>query len=145
MALYAVMQVCVLVRHKRGYLGNLEEQERDCRLTQSSAWLVVGWALHYLPFYGMGRVLYFHHYFPALIFSSMLSGVVLDYILRMVPGFLPANIRLSAHHWIIGTYLAGIVYSFYLFAPLAYGMDGSISVHENSTMHGLRWLDTWEF
>lgn len=145
MALYAVIQLYVLVRQKRGYLGNPETQERDRRLTQASVWLVVGWALHYLPFYGMGRVLYFHHYFPALIFSSMLSGVVLDYILRVVPSFLPEKIRLSAHHWIMGCYLAVIVYSFYLFSPLAYGMDGSISVHENSTMHGLRWLDTWEF
>lgn len=145
MALYALIQLHVLVRCKRGHRGSAQAQERDRRLTQSSVWLVVGWALHYLPFYGMGRVLYFHHYFPALIFSSMLSGIVLDYILQLVPTFLPEKIRLSAHHWIMGSYLAVIVYSFYLFSPLAYGMDGSISVHENSTMHGLRWLETWEF
>ena len=29
----------------------------------------------------MGRVLYYHHYFPALLFSSMLSGVIIDYLL----------------------------------------------------------------
>lgn len=38
-------------------------------------WLFLGWALHYLPFFAMGRVLYFHHYFPALIFNSLLSGI----------------------------------------------------------------------
>lgn len=37
-------------------------------------WLFTGWTLHYLPFWAMGRVLYFHHYFPAVIFSSMLTG-----------------------------------------------------------------------
>jgi dolichyl-phosphate-mannose-protein mannosyltransferase len=37
-------------------------------------WLLVGWWLHFAPFWVMGRVLYFHHYFPALMFSSMLSG-----------------------------------------------------------------------
>lgn len=42
----------------------------------SGCWLLLGWALHYLPFYLMGRVLYFHHYFPALIFSIMLGGMV---------------------------------------------------------------------
>lgn len=39
--------------------------------------LFVGWLLHYVPFWGMGRVLYFHHYFPALIFNSMLTGKIL--------------------------------------------------------------------
>lgn len=37
-------------------------------------WLLLGWALHYLPFWPMTRVLYFHHYFPAFLFSAMLTG-----------------------------------------------------------------------
>jgi dolichyl-phosphate-mannose--protein O-mannosyl transferase len=40
-----------------------------------------GWCLHYIPFYTMGRVLYFHHYFPALLFSNMLSALTLDFIM----------------------------------------------------------------
>lgn len=35
--------------------------------------------------------------------------------------------------------------SFYLYSPLAYGMSGPISTEKNSTMFGLRWLDSWEF
>lgn len=38
--------------------------------------LLLGWALHYVPFYAMGRVLYYHHYFPAMLFNSMLSGSI---------------------------------------------------------------------
>lgn len=41
---------------------------------RAAAWLFIGWLLHYLPFWAMGRVLYFHHYFPALIFNSLLTG-----------------------------------------------------------------------
>lgn len=48
--------------------------ERRDRTLNACGWLVLGWALHYLPFYAMGRILYFHHYFPALLFSSMLTG-----------------------------------------------------------------------
>lgn len=44
------------------------------RALHACGWLYVGWLLHYVPFWGMGRILYFHHYFPALLFSSMLSG-----------------------------------------------------------------------
>lgn len=40
----------------------------------AGAWIFIGWILHYLPFWAMGRVLYFHHYFPAVIFNSMLTG-----------------------------------------------------------------------
>lgn len=38
--------------------------------------LLLGWFLHYVPFYTMGRILYYHHYFPAMLFSSMLTGKV---------------------------------------------------------------------
>lgn len=36
--------------------------------------LLLGWVLHYAPFFTMGRVLYYHHYFPAMLFNSMLTG-----------------------------------------------------------------------
>ena len=36
-------------------------------------------------------------------------------------------------------------FSFYLFAPLTYGMSNVPSTEPNSTMHGMRWLETWEF
>lgn len=38
--------------------------------------LLLGWVLHYAPFFTMGRVLYYHHYFPAMLFNSMLTGAV---------------------------------------------------------------------
>lgn len=40
----------------------------------TSTWLFIAWAIHYLPFFLMGRVLYFHHYFPAFVFQCMLAG-----------------------------------------------------------------------
>lgn len=43
-------------------------------LMREGGLLLFGWLLHYAPFYTMGRVLYYHHYFPAMLFSSMLTG-----------------------------------------------------------------------
>ena len=47
---------------------------RRKRMESASGWLFLGWALHYFPFYAMGRVLYFHHYFPAYLYSAMMAG-----------------------------------------------------------------------
>ena len=61
----------------------MEKEEREKTLG-AAAWLFLGWALHYIPFWTMGRVLYVHHYYPALLFSSMLTGVLIDYLLEKV-------------------------------------------------------------
>ncbi|XP_013147697.1 PREDICTED: dolichyl-phosphate-mannose--protein mannosyltransferase 4 [Papilio polytes] len=45
----------------------------------------------------------------------------------------------------LGLVLSSTVYSFYLFSPLAYGMTGPLAHEPNSTMTGLKWLDSWEF
>ncbi|PVU93776.1 hypothetical protein BB559_003168 [Furculomyces boomerangus] len=46
--------------------------------------LFVGWALHYLPSFLMGRVTYIHHYLPALYFGLLLVAYELDYFTRLV-------------------------------------------------------------
>ncbi|KAH8397963.1 hypothetical protein KR222_007494, partial [Zaprionus bogoriensis] len=107
------------------------------RSLQAAAWLFVGWLLHYLPFWAMGRVLYFHHYFPALIFNSLLTGIMFDYLIRRLPRWL--------QHTLLGALLSVVVYSFVKFSPLAYGMTGPMANEPNSTMHRLKWLPTWEF
>ncbi|KAI8121822.1 Protein O-mannosyl-transferase 2 [Lucilia cuprina] len=104
---------------------------------KAAIWLFFGWIIHYLPFWAMGRVLYFHHYFPALIFNSMLSGVMFHYITSRLPRWL--------QHSLLGGLMSVLVYSFLLFSPLAYGMSGPLANEPNSTMHGLKWLSTWEF
>lgn len=130
----------------------------------ASGWLFLGWALHYFPFYGMGRVLYFHHYFPAAIFSSMLSAVIVDYLLKVLPVlFLHVVSRggggsgeeeekrtLARYekarmlfHVVYGSLLAALAYSFYLFSPLAYGIirlptSASVSgLSTNGSMSGI--------
>jgi dolichyl-phosphate-mannose--protein O-mannosyl transferase len=73
-------------------------------------WLFFGWALHYVPFWAMGRVLYFHHYFPALLYSSMLTAVIFEYTLGVLVDLLPGRIGKSLFHVSIGAYLSVLWY-----------------------------------
>ncbi|RXG62140.1 Protein O-mannosyl-transferase 2 [Armadillidium vulgare] len=145
------MTVFVLVyfvnafREQRGYKDDLRNKQRRELSLNACGWLTLAWALHYLPFYFMGRILYFHHYFPALLFSSMLTGVVLDYLLHSIMNIFPKILATSLHLIFIGLIYSSLIYSFYLFSPLAYGMFEGSSENENSTVRGLKWLETWEF
>ncbi|KAB7493705.1 Protein O-mannosyl-transferase 2 [Armadillidium nasatum] len=146
-----IMTVFVLVyfvnafREQRGYKDDLRNKQRRELSLNACGWLTLAWALHYLPFYFMGRILYFHHYFPALLFSSMLTGVVLDYLLHSIMNIFPKILATSLHFIFIGLIYSSLIYSFYLFSPLAYGMFEGSSENENSTVRGLKWLETWEF
>ncbi|CAG10648.1 unnamed protein product, partial [Tetraodon nigroviridis] len=101
--------------------------------------------LHYAPFYAMGRVLYYHHYFPAMLFNSMLTGITLDILLKN----LDVVLRPPCCDWLqrFGqtALLFSVFYSFYLFHPLSYGMTGPLAHNADSTMAGLKWMDSWEF
>ena len=37
-----------------------------------------------------------------------------------------------------------LLLSFQLFMPLAYGMHGPMADNPDSSMHGLKWLSSWE-
>uniref|UniRef100_A0A182XAH3 Protein O-mannosyl-transferase 2 n=1 Tax=Anopheles quadriannulatus TaxID=34691 RepID=A0A182XAH3_ANOQN len=148
LALFLIIFGVEIIRYQRNSAASPPGTARTCpappaadatkwKLLRAAVWLFGGWLIHYLPFYAMGRVLYFHHYFPALVFNSMLAGVMLDYITGRLPGWL--------RHACLGTAMAGLAYSFVLFSPLAYGMSGPFSHEPNSTLASLKWLSSWEF
>jgi dolichyl-phosphate-mannose-protein mannosyltransferase len=89
-------------RQQRGWEEPREEREARDRTLSAAAWLFLGWALHYIPFWTMGRVLYVHHYYPALLFSSMLTGVLMDYLLARLTGLLPARLANTVKHTALG-------------------------------------------
>jgi len=117
-----------------------EEQTSSSSLSTELAgacWLYLGWCLHFLPFFLMGRALYVHHYYPALVFSSCLTGVLIDLALRR----LTAALRLP----LLALTAVLLAASFQLFSPLVYGFYGDVPRFENSSLHHLYWLNHWHF
>ena len=91
-----------------------------------------GWALHYLPFFLMKRQLFIHHYLPALYFSILLLGSLID-----VATIKLKRIGQSAVSLAFG--LAAVIV-FWVYSPLAYGTEMS---------HGfclrLKLVSSWDF
>lgn len=92
----------------------------------SAGFFVVGWSLHYVPFILMKRQLFSHHYMPALYFAVLTLGVGIDLILRQFYRALRVFFFLTA---------AGcIVYTYWVYSPLAYGEKWTMAECENATL-----------
>ena len=99
----------------------------------TAGFLLLAWALHYFPFFIMGRVLYLHHYLPSFMFSAMLSACMLQYIdtFRGSPRLARAisiSISLATVIW----------FSFYY--PIVYGLP-----REPETMRSLKLFNSWDW
>uniref|UniRef100_A0AAQ4PMG0 Protein O-mannosyl-transferase 2 n=1 Tax=Gasterosteus aculeatus aculeatus TaxID=481459 RepID=A0AAQ4PMG0_GASAC len=132
LGLYPIMVAVASVALQRGF-----SLEHAAVLQGKGGLLLLGWLLHYAPFYSMGRVLYYHHYFPAMLFSSMLTGTASSLLPSWPASRLPPN-SLSNLKGASSRF-------FYLFHPLSYGMTGPLAHEPGSAMAGLKWMDSWEF
>merc|ERR1712083_1239138 len=143
--LFLVIYSYPCFKNQRGVVESPEITKERERTMIAAAWLFLGWCLHYIPFWTMGRVLYVHHYYPALLFSSMLSAVLIDYMTKTLTTMLPASVSSTTAHTILAITMSTTLYTFYLFSSLAYGMNGDYARESNSTKHALHWMNTWEF
>ncbi|KAG9322531.1 hypothetical protein KVV02_003043 [Mortierella alpina] len=96
--------------------------------------LVGGWFLHYLPFWIMARITYLHHYFPALYFSILLCGYMVDHLVQRVA----RNNVVKAVAWIMAFSI--VVSTFIWFWPATYGIHGPAS----ETMDNRQWRASWD-
>lgn len=117
-AIYVLFKGLAVLRWQRscGDYSNTIFKRFDYEIGTS----VLGWALHYFPFYLMQRQLFLHHYFPALYFGIMAFCQVFDFVTARI-----AVVGLKDHPIINKATatallaLSGVV--FYLYSPLAYG------------------------
>ncbi|KAK2162575.1 hypothetical protein LSH36_96g06009 [Paralvinella palmiformis] len=142
MIVFSLFGVVLLTQRQRYPRQQLSDNSYN--MLCSCFWLLLGWLFHYLPFWTMTRILYFHHYFPAFLYNSMITGIFIDYFLKTGSQHLR---RFNDHILYIASLSAVlliIIYSFILFNPLSYGMVGPDSKHVDSFYTHLRWLDTWD-
>lgn len=100
---------------------------------------VLGWALHYFPFYLMQRQLFLHHYFPALYFAILAFCQVFDFTVSRFRGIgLRENPILGKAGAVL--FLGITVAVFALLSPLAYGNPWT-----RAECNRVKLFDTWDF
>jgi len=101
--------------------------------------------MHYLPFYLMGRQLFLHHYLPAHLASTLVTGALLEFVFNVEPVLdessakgskaagarkhLPAREKLAVQNLLaswaaVGVIMTIVIGSWYFFLPLTYGYPG---------------------
>ncbi|CAO3634459.1 unnamed protein product [Mucor hiemalis] len=116
------------LRDKRGYKDSFNGVRAFYE--NSAGFFVVGWIIHYLPFFRMERQLFIQHYMPALYFAILTMGVNADVFMRRFPQFLKMFILITA--------CGCIAYTYYIYSPLTYGEAWSVGECENASL-----LDQW--
>ncbi|KAF0397933.1 glycosyltransferase family 39 protein [Gigaspora margarita] len=91
---------------------------------------LIGWLLHFMPFFIMGRVTYLHHYFPALYFSILMCAFVLDQ--------LTSSCNQITKHIVFGISYLAVILVFWYFKDIAFGFD-----YPSSELKGRQWLSSW--
>ncbi|OBZ91120.1 Dolichyl-phosphate-mannose--protein mannosyltransferase 4 [Choanephora cucurbitarum] len=77
-AVFTGILLADVLARRRG-VEPIEEPVRH-RIIQSAGFFCVAWALHYFPFFLMGRSLFLHHYLPAASLNYLLLGAMYQFI-----------------------------------------------------------------
>ncbi|KAI7890139.1 glycosyltransferase [Mucor mucedo] len=135
---------------KRGY--PLMRTTTRIRLFRTGGFFLLLWAMHYLPFFLMGRSLFLHHYLPAMACNYLLIGSVFEYFfvdgVNSPVSFQPSKkrfsldqTRLSWKSYLAATIILGMQFVVYLFlAPMTYGTP--VMSYEDATRHKV--LKSWD-
>jgi len=122
---------------------------------RTAGFLFIGYLLHYLPFYIMGRSLFLHHYLPASIFGFMIVGALFEFLFLYV--FIPQDTekksittkekkviyqaRIPKYYWIVIAVVSLVTFGIFIyFSPIIYGFK--FKNHEQLVAR--KWLKSWD-
>ncbi|KXJ89405.1 Dolichyl-phosphate-mannose-protein mannosyltransferase-domain-containing protein [Microdochium bolleyi] len=133
--IYVLFKALAVLRWQRscGDYSNTTFKRFDYEIGTS----VLGWALHYFPFYLMQRQLFLHHYFPALVFAIMAFCQIFDFITARFSG--PQSRPLVNKFGAIA-FLTLSAAAFALYSPLAYG-----NTWTKAECQRVKLFDTWDW
>jgi dolichyl-phosphate-mannose-protein mannosyltransferase len=135
-AVYFVVKALSVLRWQRGFedYSYVPFKRFDYEVGTS----VLGWALHYFPFFLMARQLFLHHYFPALYFAIIALCQTYDF---MFSRFSLGPLRQPVVRQTAAVaFLAIAIFVFTQYAPLTYGNQWT-----QDECKRVKLFDTWDW
>ncbi|CCE73238.1 Piso0_000267 [Millerozyma farinosa CBS 7064] len=123
----------------RWYLGaEIATEKHVFNFNWQASLYVLGWFLHYFPFFIMGRQLFLHHYLPSLYFGILALGHFFDIF---VSYFMANNhtTRKIGQSLVILFLVASVIFYAY-FSPLIYGNPWARKDCQHAKL-----LNSWDF
>ncbi|PVU93613.1 hypothetical protein BB559_003216 [Furculomyces boomerangus] len=148
--MFSVIILGILAGHRRNF--DLVSAIVERHLMRNGLIFAICYAMHYLPFFIMGRALFIHHYLPSVVFGYMVLGSMLQFFTvdnyqqyalfspvfsRINLPILPKSKRMIAY---LGLVLALQFLTFCYFAPFVYG-----TTLTPSQVRSRKWLPSWDF
>ncbi|KAK7576004.1 hypothetical protein V9T40_012290 [Parthenolecanium corni] len=100
--------------------------------------LLVGYFLHYLPYFFVDRTLFLHHYLQALVFKCMLTTAVIEHIHILLRKY---QILKTLQFLLTSIWIVAVIWIFRKFSVLSYGVTPLTAVD----VIKLRWKNSWDF
>lgn len=136
--LYFSLLIFYLLRRCRNCY-DLSETE-FVKFTRAGEVFMIGYLIHFLPFFFVERTLFLHNYLPALIFKVMLLAFIIDH-LHFLLARLKSLIFCFVYDLLVVLWFIGVIYVYSKFTVLSYGT----SKLSAADIIALRWKDTWDF
>lgn len=137
--IYSCLLVFYLMRRRRLCFDVSDEEWK--RFVIFGEVLLVGYLLHFLPFFFIERTMFLHHYLPAFVFKVLITSAVIDHLHYLIGTRLKWNLALFVFKISILAWIGFIIFVFKKFSVLSYGTT-PLTVSE---ILKLRWRDTWDF
>ncbi|KAK2704460.1 protein O-mannosyltransferase 1-like [Artemia franciscana] len=139
LTLYAVLLVIYLLRQRRECY-DLSEKTWNQFVTIGEVFLI-GYAIHFAPFFFVDHTLFLHHYLPAYAFKLLLAGAMAEHVLNAIRDVYN---RKWLRQLVVGLIIGWIVSSVYIFNKfkiLTYGIGSGTATE----ILDLKWKDSWDF
>lgn len=128
--IYPLLICCYVVRRQR-LIFDLPQGEWQ-QWWIGTAILLVGWLLHLSPYMAISRVLFLHHYLPAVPFLCMFIAAMLEHVC-----YYCSHNRISQLLHV--TMVMVVVYGFITFFPFSYGYPAL----RNEQVLSRQWQPLW--